>query len=283
MDSLVDVSWLRDHLHDPDLRVLECSVAFEIEEGGGLRFLSGRPDWETGHIPGAGFADLMGELADAESAHLFTLPAPRVFADAMERLGVGEGTRVVLYDRSYTMWATRVWWMLRATGFDDAAVLDGGLTAWTAAGAPVSKDAPTPDRAVFSLAPRPELYAPKEHVKRAVDGGSACVIDALTPEMFRGETKPYARAGHIPGALNVPALAIVDPNTRLYLPEPVLREHFADALGQPQPIITYCGGGIAATSDAFVLHRLGRDDVAVYDGSLSEWSADPAMPMETGA
>lgn len=282
MDSLVDVAWLREHQHDPDLRILECTVAFEIEEGGGLRFFSGREDWERGHIPGSDFADLMGALSDPNSEHLFTLPSAGDFGAAMEALGIGEGTRVVLYDRTFTMWATRVWWMLRAVGFDDAAVLDGGLTAWNNAGAPLSAEAAPTRPAKLPLAPRPALFAAKQGVKRAVDDNAACLIDALTPEMFRGDITPYSRPGHIAGALNVPALAIVDPDTRRFLDEDALRAHFGAALDRGQPIITYCGGGIAATSDAFVLHRLGCENVSVYDGSLSEWSADASLPMESG-
>ncbi len=283
MDTLVDVDWLRQHLEDPDLRILECSVAFEIGEGGAIRFFSGREDWERGHLPGAGFADLMGALSDPRGEHHFTLPSAEAFAAAMEALGVGEGTRVVLYDRSFTMWATRVWWMLRAVGFDDAAVLDGGLTAWEAAGGALSTEAPTPRKGKLPLALRPELFADKQAVRRVVETGSACLIDALTPEMFRGEVAPYARPGHIAGAINVPAFGIVDPESRRFLSEAALRERFAGALEGGRPIVTYCGGGIAATADAFVLHRLGCEQVAVYDGSLSEWSADPALPMETAS
>ena len=203
----------------------------------------------------------------------------------MEKLGVGEGTRVVLYDSTYTMWATRVWWMLKAFGFDDVAVLNGGFTAWQASGLRVSNAATNITPAKFNAQLRPGWFVDTQNVEQAIASpGSTCVIDALMPDMYTGVQNPYGRPGHIPGAINVPAVAVVDPESRLFLDDSLLRERFAPALSDlGQAVITYCGGGIAATADAFLLRRLGKTDVAVYDGSMAEWTSQASRPLVLGA
>lgn len=280
MDTLVEADWLLHQLDDPALRILECSVAFEDAADGTISFYSGRGDWQKSHIPGSAFADLLGDLSDSESELQFMLPSAERFAHAMGALGVGQGTRVVLYDRTWNMWATRLWWMLRAYGFDDAAVLNGGFTAWRALDAPVSSAPPRYPMANFEAKPRPGVFVGKEDVRAALAETSTCLVDALRPQIFRGEQVPYSRPGHISGALNVPALHLVDAHSKRFLNEDALRSHFSAAIDRPA-VVTYCGAGIAATVDAFLLHRLGHRRVAVYDGSLSEWSADPTLPMET--
>ncbi|MFT4581423.1 MAG: thiosulfate/3-mercaptopyruvate sulfurtransferase [Gammaproteobacteria bacterium] len=285
MDSLVDVAWLQANLGDPNLRILDCTVAFEVGEAGALTFCAGRPEWQTGHIPGSAFADIIEDLSDTTSPYQFTLPSAEAFAQAMEQLGVGEGTQVVLYDSTYTMWATRVWWMLKAFGFDDVAVLNGGFTAWQASGLRVSNAATEITPAKFNAQLRPGWFADTHNVEQAVASpGSTCVIDALMPDMYTGVQNPYGRPGHIPGAINVPAVAVVDPESRLFLDDSLLREHFAPALSDlGKAVITYCGGGIAATADAFLLRRLGKSNVAVYDGSMAEWTSQPSRPLVLGA
>lgn len=284
MDSLVDVTWLQENLSDPDLRVLDCTVSFEVGDAGVLSFFSGRGDWEKSHIPGSGFADIIDDLSDATSPHQFTLPSADEFAQAMSALGVGVGKRVVLYDSTFTMWATRVWWMLKAFGFDEVAVLNGGFTAWQAAGAPVTDELTKYQKAEFNATVRDGWFVDTTGVENAIaDPTSTCVIDALMPDMYTGVQNPYGRPGHIPGAINIPAVGVVDFDTRLFLDDATLRERFASALAEPaQAVITYCGGGIAATADAFLLRRLGKTDVAVYDGSMAQWTSDPTRPLVLG-
>ena len=240
-----------------------------------------RQNWADDHIPNSAYADLTFDLSDPSSDLRFTMPTAERFASAMEDLGVGPGTRVVLYDRRFTMWATRVWWMLKTFGFDNCAVLDGGWTSWVADGFATTSD-PTPTRAstTFHAEPRPELIADLERMKAALNDGT-CIINALSESNHDGTDASYGRRGHLPGAGNVYAVDLLDPESHRYLPIDQLAELLDDATRTSGPIITYCGGGIAATSDAFVLSALlGKKDVSVYDGSLSEWLLDPNRPLE---
>jgi thiosulfate/3-mercaptopyruvate sulfurtransferase len=285
VNPLVETGWLAAHLGEPGLRVLECTVHLQpADVPGGFRVESGRGTWAQGHIPGAGFVDLQDELSDRASKLRFMMPPAAQFAEAMSRHGVGDGVRVVLYDRAVNMWAARVWWMLRAFGFDDAAVLDGGFRKWTREGRSLATDDGAAPRRAFTARPRPALMADRSGVLAALDEGKTCVLNALSSEQHRGVGgTAYGRPGRIRGSANVPARELVDPETHAYLPLDVLREKFAAAgVLDAGRVITYCGAGIAASSDAFVLTLLGRDDVAVYDASLSEWTADPTLPMETG-
>jgi thiosulfate/3-mercaptopyruvate sulfurtransferase len=283
-DYLVETGWLAAHLDDPTLRVLECTAILHAMPDGGYRAESGRGTWESGHIPGSGFADLTGELSDQTSPLRFMMPPAAQFAEAMMPLGVGEGTRVILYDRAVNMWAARVWWMLRAVGFDHAAILNGGWRKWTLEGRPISTAPCAYPRGRFVPRPRPELFADKSAVLAGLGERATCVLNALTEEQHRGTGGVhYGRPGRIAGSINVAARSLVDPKTHAYLPTDALREHFkASGALESGRVITYCGGGIAASSDAFVLALLGHERVAVYDASLSEWAGDASLPMETG-
>jgi thiosulfate/3-mercaptopyruvate sulfurtransferase len=276
MDTLVTTDWLSQHLDDPDLVVLDCTVAMEPDGAGGMRAATGRPGYEAGHIPSAGFADLKGELCDSGSSIEFAMPSPEHFCSAMGALGVGDDSRVVLYDGGGSMWAARVWWMLRWAGFDRAALLDGGLNLWKAEDRPLSTEPASRPAKRLTPAPRQELIADRDEMLAAIDDGAVCLIDTMPEPHFRGEWTLYGRPGHIPGATNTSAMALVDESGR-YLPHDELAAlHTGDRSART---VTYCGGGIAASSDAFVMTRLGFTDVAVYTASLQEWAAEPTNPM----
>jgi len=275
MDSLVTAEWLSQHLDDPDLVVLDCSVSVKRGEDG-IQIESGRTEYEGGHIPSAGFADLKGDLVDGDSPLNFAVPTPEHFCAAMGALGVGDDSRVVLYDGSNSAWAARVWWMLRWVGFDRAALLDGGLGAWTAEGRPLSTEPANRPAKMLTPAPRPELIADRDEVFAAIDNSAVHLIDALPEASFRGEMTMYDRPGHIPGASNAPFTSLIDESGR-YRPHDELAALF-DGDRNTRTII-YCGGGIAASSAAFTMTRLGFTDVAVYTASLQEWAVDPANPM----
>ena len=279
MDSLVTAEWLNDNLDAPDLVVLDATVMVEPDDDGGFRIVNGRANYEAGHIPTAGFADLMGELSDSEQAIGFAVPAPDQFAAAMESLGVSDDSRVVIYDAMGGAWAARVWWMLRWVGFDNAALLDGGQGAWTTAGYSLSTDGPNRPGGALTVNLRPELIVDRDEVLAAVEDDSVNIIDALPEGQYRGDFSMYARPGHIPGATNVPSQSLLD-DTGHFKSQEQLDGLFKE--DRETRTITYCGGGIAASADAFVMTRLGFKDVAVYTASLQEWSVDPELPMTTG-
>lgn len=280
MDSLVSAEWLREHLDDPDLVVLDCSVVVEPDGQGGFRTVNGRESYEAGHIPTAGFADLKGALSDANAEIGYAVPTPEAFAAAMGSLGVGDETRVVLYDSMGLPWAARVWWMLRWIGFDNVAILDGGIDAWTAAGYELSTEPADEPVRTLTVNLRPELIVDQEAVHAAIHDESIELIDALSEPQYRGDIVMYNRPGHIPTASNVPSTSLVDESGRIKPHEELTALFEGD---RNKRTITYCGGGIAASADAFVMTRLGFKDVAVYTASLQEWSADPGNPMVTGA
>ncbi len=276
---LVEPEWLEAHLDDPDLRVLDATVQIKLWPFPRVR--SGRREFKRGHIPGAAFADLLALSDPSAPARTFTMPSAERFAEAMGRLGIGDGTRVVIYDARENMWAARLWWMLRTFGFDDAAVLNGGWTAWQFGGRPVSSKPCEYPPATFTPHLRPELIVGKEGVLSAIEDPATCIVSALGRRQHRGERNEYGRRGHIPGAQNVTAWEILDRETMRYRPVEELRALFRPML-KTERVITYCGGGVAASSDAFVLTLLGHRNVAVYDGGLMEWCADRNLPLELG-
>ncbi|MDA0262611.1 MAG: sulfurtransferase [Chloroflexi bacterium] len=281
---LVETDWLAEHLNDSDIRVLDCT-AFNLPDGsGGIRAASGRESWAAEHIPGAGHADLVNDLSDRSAAFRYMLPPVEQFARAMSGYGVGVGARAVLYDSTSGSWATRIWWMLRAFGFDNAFVLNGGLQKWKLEGRPVTTEQRDYPPTIFHARPRTGLMADKSEVLAALEQGAACVLNALSQEQHLGSGGAnYGRAGRIAGSVNVPAGDLMDPVTHAYLPAEQLAERFAQVGADPaERVITYCGGGIAASNDAFILTLLGYENVAVYDASMSEWASDPSLPMQTG-
>jgi thiosulfate/3-mercaptopyruvate sulfurtransferase len=276
-DSLVTAEWLSEHLHDPDLVVIDCTVLVEADGKGGFGSRSGQAHYNKGHIPTAGFADLTAGLSDAESPLQFAVPQPEQFAAAMSALGVSDESRVVLYDASGSAWAARVWWMLRWIGFERAALLDGGLAAWTALGQPLSTEPVKRPAGTLTVALRPDLIVDKEDVLASIGDDAVNLIDALPEAHYRGDMSMYGRPGHIPGASNVSMMSLMDETGR-FRPAGELQELFTE--DRDARSITYCGGGIAASANAFIMTRLGYKDVAVYTASLQEWAADESLPME---
>lgn len=282
---LIQPAALAGRLGQPNLRILDCTVFLHPPPPGdhSFRIESGRSSWEELHIPGSEFADLAVDLSDRTTKLRFMLPPPHQFAEAMSSYGISNDSEVVLYDRSMNMWAARVWWNLRCFGFKSASVLDGGWRRWTSEGFPTTSERTTVPPGNFIARPQPDLMASKEDVLSSISGGSACLVNALGADQHRGEVAPYGRPGHIPTSTNVPAIGIVDPDTHAYRSAGELRELFQEAGAlDAEKVITYCGGGIAASSDAFVLALLGQERVAVYDASMSEWAADPSLPLHVG-
>lgn len=281
MDNLVSHEWLSAHLDDPDLVVIDCTnFAIWAEQHGVFRTSSGRDHWADEHIEGSRHADFTAPGFAGDAARFRnTLPDPKGFADAMAGLGVHDGARVVLYDDAASLWATRVWWMLRWVGFDRAAVLDGGWQNWDASGGRVSQTPRPHDPADLVHGHRPELFVTRQDVLAAMDDGSL-LVDALSEVQFLGQQAELGLKGHIPGAINIPGASLVDQISECFLPDDDLAARFPQ--DRTRRSIIYCGSGVAAASVAFVMLRLGFEDVAIYMPGLQEWITDPAAPLNNG-
>lgn len=279
---LVDAEWLAAHLDEPNLLVLDVTT-FLIRTGTSVRAESGREAYLEAHIPGAVFADLIADLTTDEPVRFTALDSAR-FARAAGRLGIDESVDIVVYDHGETEWATRLWWNLHLEGHDRVAVLDGGMPAWDAAGLPVESGEVTPVPRTFTPHRRPELLAAATDVEAAVTAGTP-VVNALDPDAYTGRTQPYGRPGHIPGSSNVFFRDLYDEgNDHRLISAERARELLAatGTLDSAEAPIAYCGAGIAATLVAFTAARLGGREVAVYDGSMSEWVAT-GRPLEVSA
>ncbi|MFN3743444.1 MAG: sulfurtransferase [Hyphomicrobiaceae bacterium] len=282
---LIDTAALAGRIGDPSLRIFDCTMHLTpLPDNSGQQVTSGFADYRKGHIPGAAFLDLARDLSDTASPFRFSTLGPEAFAAAAGRLGIGDGMNIVLYDGGYNAWAARVWWMLKAYGFDNAAVLDGGIIKWRKEGRALVAEPITYPPATFTARPRAGFFADKARVAGAIGAPDVRIVNALTPEQHAGKGGVhYGRAGRIPGSCNVASRGIVDPETNALLPLPELRRRFDDAgLLGGERVIAYCGGGIAASLTALALAALGKEDVEVYIHSLQEWANDPACPMEVG-
>jgi thiosulfate/3-mercaptopyruvate sulfurtransferase len=294
LPALVSPEALRAALGDPASRVLVLDASTSlVTHGEGEPYTAGplREQYLAVHVPGAAFVDVTGELSDPAGPYPFTLPAAPALAAAFGAVGVGDDTHVVVYDTVGSAWATRVWWLLRWLGHDQVSVLDGGLAAWQAAGFATASGAADDEAAratSATLTPRerPELLATLPQVERISSGAAAgLLVNALDPATFRGdqEVSTYARRGRIPGSVNLPLFTLLDPATGRFLPVDELRERLeAGGLLDAEGAVTYCGGGIAATLPAFAAYVVAGTEVAVYDGSLSEWTADERLAVAVG-
>ena len=269
MDALVSTAWLAAHLGEPDLRVVDGSWHMPQAKRDPAR------EFAEAHLPGAVFFPI-DTIADTTSGLPHMLPSPDVFAKAVGALGIGDGDRVVVYDSRNVVSAARVWWTFRVFGHDAIAVLDGGLPKWRSEGRAVEGGQAKPTPRTFTAKFRPELVRDLAQVKANIDTGREQVLDARSRGRFAGaepEPRPGLRSGHIPGSLNLPYDELHAPDGTLRSAA-VLREAFIEAgIDLAQPVVTTCGSGITASVLALALHRVGRTDVAVYDGSWTEWGA----------
>ncbi len=286
-NALISTEALAARLAEPGLRVYDCTTYLEPPDPGSedpYKVVSGRKTFVAGHVPGADFLDLQGELSATDTRLKFMMPPAEHLAHALGRHGLGDGARVVLYSIGSMMWATRVWWMLRAVGFDGAAVLDGGFDRWQAEGRPIETGEPRGyPAASFTPRPRPGRFVDKTAVRAAIGDPRTVTVNALAPQSFQGRApSPYGRPGRVPGSVNVPWASMIDPATKRFVaPADALAKFAAVGIERDKRVIAYCGGGISATMDLFLLHQLGFDDITLYDGSLGEWARDSSLPIET--
>lgn len=289
---VVDGAWLQARLGDPDIRIVDATTQLRLPTGDGIySLISGREGFDAGHIPGAVFADVLNDFADPDGATAMTVPSSERFAKYASELGIGPDTHVVIYDQQdvargpeyYQFWASRFWWQLRLEGHAKVSVLDGGLGRWKREGRPVTQETVSYPRADFVAQRQLQILATIEQVAAAIDDPNTVLINVLDRDTYTGKRKTYARAGHIPSSHHLFFGELVDPETGGYR-DPQQVKHLFEAAGALDPSkkpVFYCGGGIAATVAALQAAQLGRDDAAVYDGSMTEWASDESRPLVT--
>lgn len=276
---LVSTDWLAAHLSAPDVRVVDATY-FLPNEG-----RDARAEYEAEHIPGAVFFDI-DAVKDPESPLPHMLPPPEAFSSKVRKLGLGDGNRIIVYDRRGLFSAARVWWSFRAYGHEDVAVLDGGLPKWLAEGRPVDDRPVMQTERHFTARFNTLMVRDLEQVQANIDSGREQLLDARSAERFRGEVeevRPGQRRGHIPRSMNLPFNELVDPRDGSLLPPDELRARFAAAGIDPaRPVVTTCGSGVTACVLLLGLTRIGAGNLALYDGSWSEWGLPDGPPIETG-
>jgi thiosulfate/3-mercaptopyruvate sulfurtransferase len=274
---VVDVDWLATHRTDPALRIADVRWSLAGPPG---RRLHAR-----GHIPGAVFLDAETELSSpGEGPGRHPVPSAQKLARILGEHGIGDGHLVVAYDDAGGSIAARLWWLYRHFGHaGQAAVLDGGIGAWTAAGLPLETDAPAYPPATWTPGEPAADLVGTEAVARML-GGETLLLDARAPERYRGETEPVdARAGHIPGAVSAPYAGNLDARGRFLRPEALRERYRALGASEGRPVVAYCGSSLTATHDLLALELAGIGGARLYEGSWSHWSSDPDRPAATGA
>ncbi|MGQ0675762.1 MAG: 3-mercaptopyruvate sulfurtransferase [Rhodospirillales bacterium] len=278
-DALVSTEWLARHLNDAELRIVDGTYILPPTAR------SARKEFAQRHIPGAVFFDI-DEIADKTNPLPHMLPPPEQFSAKARKLGLGDAGRIVAYDTHGMMSAARVGWMFRAMGHKNVAVLDGGLPKWLKEGRQVAGAAPNAPERHFTARFDPALVRSLMQVKDALESKSVQVVDARSAGRFKGvdpEPRAGLRGGHMPGAFNVPYTDLLDPAEKTFLSADRLAQRFAAAgVDTAKPIVTSCGSGVTACVLALGLYLLGRDDVAVYDGSWTEWGGRKDTPVATG-
>jgi len=279
-EFLVETDWLEQNLANPKVVVLDCTVHLLTQPNGPYQIKPAREDFEKGHIPGARFCNVQHDVSDTSQKFAFMRPNAESFAATMRRFGISNDTRVITYSTANPWWATRVWWLLREFGHDNAAVLNGGWQKWSREGRPSAGGLVIPaNPGTFTVRAERGLMVGKDEVVAAMGDAAVCTLNALMPAQYAGGT--YGRPGQIPGSVAVPAGHLLDPATNCFLPADQLRAKLAAVGAMDRPVIAYCGGGIAASADALALIMLGHENVKIYDASLSEWAKDETLPMAT--
>ena len=276
-ESLVSTEWLAKHLGDPDLKIADATY-YLPSMGKDLR-----TEFEARHIPGAVLFDI-DDIADRDNPLPHMLPSAEKFASRMRKLGIGDGSRVVVYDAHGLMSATRAWWMLRIFGLHDVALLDGGLPKWIAEDRPVEEGPAHPRERHFTARFDHGQVRDKAQMRANITSKREQVLDARARGRFSGaepELWPGRRPGHIPGSHNLPFTELLKADKTLISADQMTQKFRVAGIDLKKPVITSCGSGVTATVLAFGLHLLGHRDVAVYDGSWAEWGLPGDTPVET--
>ena len=277
---LVETDWLESNLENPNIRIFDCTVWLNPHPKKIYTIVSGKKDYDEGHIPNSDFLNLE-DISLKNTPYPFMMPDIKTFDKVMSLKGVGPDTHVILYSRANIQWATRVWWMLKSMGFNNASILNGGFDRWKNQNKNISTTPVTYQENKFISIPQNGLFCTKEEVLNSLTNNNISIINALRSTLHDGSEKvDYGRLGHIKNSINIPSLEMVDPDTNLYKSLEDLKIIFKNYnVLNKEKVIAYCGGGIAATNIAFVLTALGFNNITVYDASLSEWAKNNNLPM----
>lgn len=285
-EAIIDCNWLKDRYDRQDIRIYDCtSYLHYTDEHPSQPYdvVSGFDNYRTSHIPNAVFLDLQQSLSDNDSPYRFTIPALQDLADRFKKQGVGDPFHIILYSANGMQWATRIWWMLYAVGYEKVSILNGGFAAWQQAGLPTQDSITTCSPGKFEARIRPNIFVGKQRVLEAIADQKTVLLNALTRDLHLGESARYGRPGRIPTSINIPFSNFMK-NGLDYIrsaseAQQILAEY---GLTPNTDIVNYCGGGIAATLNAFVMLQLGFSDLQIYDNSMSEWAMDHSLAIETG-
>ena len=285
-EAITSCKELKRNLGNKKVRVYDCTTF--------LRYTDDHPskpyDVESGyqnyleeHIPGASFLDLQIQISNTESQFKFTLADMASLSSSFGKLGIGDPHHIILYSTNGLQWATRVWWMIYMLGYKNVSILNGGLREWKRNDYDLESGENFYSETTFFNSESQRFFVGREQTLDAMSNNSCFLINALTSDIHNGESTRYGRPGRIPGSINIPFSDLMDINTHmLKSPKEALLVFEKYNISKDSEILNYCGGGIAATLNAFVLHQLGFEKLKVYDNSLSEWAMDTSLPMEIG-
>ena len=278
---LIEPVELADRIGASALRIFDATVFLKPAEKG-YRAESGLDSYREGHIPGAAFMDQIAAVSDTSSGLGFTLPAEYYLQSALRILGINNDSQVVVYSTGHMMWATRAWWLLHYAGHASVRVLNGGYAGWQAVDGPVNQQDESYEPGDFTLRARPSTFVDQAGVLAAIGDAAVCTVNALNPGVYSGSAAmSYGRKGHITGSINLFYDDLLD-GDRFHDAQAITESLRAKGLLEAERVVTYCGGGISATIDAFACLLVGKEEVAVYDGSMSEWVRDESLPMTEG-